>query len=333
MPTVRWGLLSTAHINRRLIPALRASRRGALVAVASRNQTSADAYAASWGIPRAFGSYQAMLESSEIDAVYIGLPNHLHCDWTIKALAAGKHVLCEKPFALSLAEVDRMVDAAIQSGRVLAEAFMYLHHPQMKTLGHWVHQGRIGEVAFVRAVFNFTLTDANNIRLRPETGGGALWDIGIYPVSCAQFLMGGPPVRVAAEQRTGETGVDVVFSGQMLYPNGGIAQISASFRSPFYSLVEVYGSLGRLTLNRPFVLGSDGVQRQLLFHPNEGPPQPISFPDPELYSCEIEDFHDAVLDGAPPYLSLAETRDHIATVLALYEAARMSGHRSKRIDE
>ncbi len=322
MPPIRWGLLSTAHINRRLIPAIRASRRGELVAVASRNQASADAYAAHWGIPRAFGSYQALLDSTAIDAVYISLPNHLHSEWAIKALASGKHVLCEKPFALSLEEADRMIAAAAGSGCVLAEAFMYRHHPQMKALGEWVREGRIGEVALVRAVFNFTLTDAGNIRLQPETGGGALWDIGIYPVSFAQYVMGGPPVRVTAEQRRGETGVDVGFAGQMAYANGGIAQISASFRSPFYSLAEVYGSLGRLTLNRPFVLGSDGVERQLLFHPNEGPPQSIPFPDRELYSCEIEDFHDAILTGAAPYLSLAETRNHVATVLALYQAAR-----------
>jgi predicted dehydrogenase len=325
MPPVRWGLLSTAHINRRLIPALQASPRAELVAVASRSQATAAAYAAHWGIPRAFGSYQALLDSAAIDAVYISLPNHLHSEWAIKALTSGKHVLCEKPFALSLEETDRMIDAAARSGCVLAEAFMYRHHPQMKALGRWLREGRLGEVSLVRAVFNFTLTDAHNIRLRPETGGGALWDIGVYPLSFAQFVMGGPPVRVAAEQRLGETGVDVVFAGQMVYANGGIAQISASFNSPFYSLAEVYGSLGRLTLNRPFVLGADGTQRQLLFHPNEGPPQPIPFVDRELYGCEIEDFHDAILAGAAPYLSLAETRNHIATVLALYRAARGEG--------
>lgn len=322
MPPVRWGLLSTAHINRRLIPAIRASQRGQLVAVASRSQADADAYAARWDIPRAFGAYEAMLASDAIDAVYISLPNHLHCEWTLRALAHGKHVLCEKPFALTLDEVDRMIDASASAGRVLAEAFMYRHHPQMKALGEWVREGRIGEVALASSVFSFILNDAANIRLRPETGGGALWDIGVYPVSFAQYVMGGPPLRVMAEQRLGETGVDMVFAGQMVYANGAIAQISASFRSTFYSFAEVFGSEGRLTLNRPFVLGSDGTQRQLLFHPNDGPAQPIPFPDPELYSCEIEDFHDAILTGAPPYLSLAETRDHIRTVLALYEAAR-----------
>lgn len=321
MPPVRWGLLSTAHINRRLIPAIRASQRGQLAAVASRSQAAAGAYAAQWQIPLAFGSYEAMLASDSIDAVYISLPNHLHCPWTIRALEHGKHVLCEKPFALTLAEVDQMIAASSRSGRVLAEAFMYRHHPQMKVLGEWVRGGRIGELALVRSTFSFTLSDQADIRMRPETGGGALWDLGVYPVSFAQYVMGGPPVRVTAEQRLGETGVDEDLSGQMLYANGAVAQIACSFRTPFHSSAEVVGADGRLTLNRPFVLGNDGTQRQLLFHPPEGEPQPIPFPDPELYSGEVEDLHDAILTGAAPYLSLTETRDHVRTVLALYEAA------------
>lgn len=322
MSTVRWGLLSTAHINRRLIPAIRASERGELVAVASRDQATADAYADKWDIPQRFGSYEAMLASGQIDAIYISLPNHMHAKWTIRALEHGIHVLCEKPFALTLEEVDRMIDASRRTGRVLAEAFMYRHHPQMKIMGEWVHSGRIGEVALVRGMFNFNLTDRPNIRLMPETGGGALWDIGVYPVSFAQYIMGGPPTRVAGEQWLGETGVDEVFSGQMFYANGAVAQIACSFRTPFHTSAEIIGTQGHLTLNRPFIFGNDGAPRQLLFHPPDGAPQPIPVPDRELYIGEVEDMHAAILDGAPTYLTLAETRNHVRTVLTLYEAAR-----------
>ena len=220
--SVRWGLLSTANINRRLIPAIRASARGQLVAVASRSQASASAYAAKWEIPRAFDSYEAMLASDEIDAVYIGLPNHLHAEWTVRALEQGKHVLCEKPFAITLADVDHMIAAAQNAGRVLAEAFMYRHHPQIKLVGEWVHGGRLGEITVVRGAFSFTLSDPENIRLNPDTGGGCLWDVGVYPLSFAQFVMGGPPKRVWGEQRLGETGVDVVFAGQMAYGGGAV---------------------------------------------------------------------------------------------------------------
>ncbi|NTV37777.1 MAG: Gfo/Idh/MocA family oxidoreductase [Anaerolineales bacterium] len=145
MNKVRWGILSTARINRRLIPAIRASRRGVVVAVASRDEARSKAYAAEWEIPQYFGSYEAMLDSGEIDAVYIGLPNHLHAEWTIKAMQAGLHVLCEKPFATSLQEVDAMIAASQQTGRVLAEAFMYIHHPQTKIVREWVRSGKLGE--------------------------------------------------------------------------------------------------------------------------------------------------------------------------------------------
>ncbi len=156
---VRWGLLSTANINHRLIPAIRASKRGELVAVASRSLPAAEKYAAKWNIPLAFGSYQEMLDSGKIDVVYISLPNHLHAEWSIRALQAGVHVLCEKPFAITLEQVDQMIETSRQTGRVLAEAFMYRHHPQTKIVGEWVHSGRLGEISLVSGVFNFKIKE------------------------------------------------------------------------------------------------------------------------------------------------------------------------------
>ena len=321
MSKIRWGLLSTANINRRLIPAIRESARGELVAVASRSQESAEKYAAEWDIPQAFGSYEAMLASDAVDAVYIGLPNHLHAEWSIKAMQQGKHVLCEKPFALTLDEVDEMTAVSQQTGCVLTEAFMYRHHPQTKIVGEMIANGRLGHITVVRGVFNFAFATRDNIRLVPEWGGGCLWDVGVYPLSFAQYVMGGPPQQVFGTQWLGESGVDEVFSGQMVYADGRMAQISASFCTPFRTEVEILGTEGRLVLNRPFTGHNDG-DRQLMFYPKDGEPEEIEVPEKELYLGEVEDLHAAVLDGQTQYLSLEETRNHVKTVLALYESAQ-----------
>jgi predicted dehydrogenase len=316
---VRWGLLSTANINRRLIPAIRESRRGQLVAVASRTPEKAEAYAQEWQIPLAFGTYQEMLDSGEVDAVYISLPNHLHAGWSIKAMRAGLHVLCEKPFALTLEEVDAMIAAHRETGRVLAEAFMYRHHPQTKLAGEWVRSGKLGEISLVRSAFDFSFSSRDNVRLVPEWGGGCLWDVGVYPLSFAQYIMGGPPDWVSGSQWLGPSGVDETFAGQMVYHGNRIAQVSAAFRTPFHTFAEVVGTLGRLHLTMPFVSANDSV---MTFFPAGGEPQVIPVPEQYLYLGEVEDMHAAILDGAPTYLTLQETRDHVRTVLALYQSAR-----------
>ncbi len=321
MDKVRWGLLSTANINRRLIPAIRASARGELVAVASRSQSAADAYAAEWGIPLAFGSYEALLASGAVDAVYIGLPNHLHTEWTVRALAAGLHVLCEKPFALSLAEVDRMIAAAQDNGRALAEAFMYRHHPQTKLAGEFVRAGRLGRVHLLRGVFTFRMGSRDNVRLRPEWGGGSLWDVGVYPLSLAQFLMGGPPEWVFGDQWLGPSGVDEAFTGTLHYANGAMAQISSGFAVPYYNHFDALGDNGRLLFTRPFT-GLESDDRRLTYYDSDHAAHELPVPEMELYAGEVEDMHDAILNGRPTYVTLAETRDHVRTVLALYESAR-----------
>ena len=321
MSVVRWGLLSTANINRRLIPAIRASAQGELVTVASRRQADADAYAAEWGIPQAFGSYEALLASSAVDALYIGLPNHLHAEWTVRALEHGLHVLCEKPFAVSLSEVDRMLDAARDSGRVLAEAFMYRHHPQTKIAGDWVRGGRLGEISVMRGVFNFAMGNRDNIRLVPEWGGGSLWDVGVYPLSLAQYFMGGPPLWVHGDQWVGPSGVDESFIGALHYGNGAMAQISSAFRTPWYTHFDVMGTEGRLVMTRPFT-GTEGEERRLTFVGVDDAALELAVPEQELYAGEVEDMNDAILTGRPPYIGLNETRDHVRTVLALYRSAQ-----------
>ncbi len=323
MDKVRWGLLSTANINRRVIPAIRMAARGELTAVASRSQAAADAYAAKWEIPQAFGSYEAMLQSDVIDAVYISLPNHLHAQWSIYAMQQGKHVLCEKPFALSLEEVDEVTAVAQQTGMIIAEAFMYRHHPQTKIVGEWVRNGRLGDIILVRSTFQFPLSNPDNVRLVPEYGGGSLWDVGVYPVSFAQYVMGGPPQWVLGDQWLGRNGAEESFNGQLHYGETGsglAAQISSSLRAPYYTWAEILGTKGRLTLSRPFT-NLEHDSRQLLFHHPDDSVEEIPVPEKELYLGEIEDMQAAILDNQTPYLSLTETRNHVKTILALYASA------------
>ncbi len=321
MNKVRWGLVSTANINEMLIPAIRASERGELTAVASRSQESASAYAAKWDIPHAFASYEAMLASDTIDAVYISLPNHMHVDLSIRAMELGKHVLCEKPFALTVEDVDRAAAVSKETGMALAEAFMYRHHPQTKIAGDFLRSGNLGEIGVVRGVFSFKLDDKSNVRLAPEMGGGSVWDIGCYPISIAQYFMGGPPQWVFADQVFGETGAEETMVGQMHYGDDRMAQFTSSFRSPFNTNVEVMGTKGQLILSEPFRI--DMGDPRLLFCPKGEDPVEIEVPSKALYLGEVEDMHAAILDGADTYLTLDETRNHIRTILALIKSAEL----------
>jgi predicted dehydrogenase len=231
----------------------------------------------------------------------------------------GIHVLCEKPLALSISEVDAMSSTSQKTGMRLAEAFMYRHHPQTKKAGELVRARKLGSISMVRGAFDFAFESRQNIRLVPEWGGGCLWDVGVYPISFAQFIMGGPPVWVTGAQYLGETGVDEIFIGQMGYPGSRYSQISAAFRTPFHTFFEIIGTLGRLHISMPYVGLNQGEMR--LF-PKNGESELITVPEKNLYLGEIEDMHASILDNMPNYLSLSESRNHIKTVLALYKSAR-----------
>jgi hypothetical protein len=202
MPRLRWGLLSTARINRAVIPAIRGSARSELTAVASRTLDRAREYAAEWRIPRAIGSYEALVDDPDVDVLYIPLPNHLHVEWTVKALEAGKHVLCEKPLALSVEDVDRIAGACRRTGKAAAEAFMYRHHPLTAAAQAFAAGGRLGAINSYRGAFTFLLTREGDVRLDPAMGGGSLWDVGCYPVSYANLIAGAARwIRLAARVR------------------------------------------------------------------------------------------------------------------------------------
>lgn len=321
MNNVRWGILSTARINRRVIPMIHISRRGKLTAVASRDLDKGKAYAAQWNIPLTFGSYEEMLASDEIDAVYISLPNHLHCEWSIRAMQAGKHVLCEKPLAISVEDAVKMIRTSRETGTKLAEAFMYRHHPQTKLIGEWIHQGKLGEITLVQGMFSFIMQNRDtNVRMVADYGGGALWDIGIYPMSFSQYIFGRAPQTVSAVQWIGGSGVDESFAAQMDYGNGQTAQIGCSFRVPFATSVVIHGTQGRFEVTRPFTLTNEKGS-QLLFTPVDGATQKVSVKKIDAYLGEIEDMQDAILEGKPNLIPLEESLDHIRTARALYTSA------------
>lgn len=315
---LNWGLLSTARINRALIPPLRASRRNQLAAVASRTQESADKYAREWKIPRAHNSYEALLADPNIDVIYNPLPNHLHAEWTIKAVEAGKHVLCEKPLALTVEEVDAVQTAARKHGRVVAEAFMYRHHPQTLKVQELVKDGSVGEIKMIRGSFTYVLSREGDVRLDPVMGGGSIWDVGCYPISYARSVLGANPLEVFGWQVTGPTGIDDTFLGQMRFDQDIFAQFDSSFVIPFHSFMEIIGSEGTLNIPRPFKPATD----EKIYLTRGDKTETIKIKGEELYIGEVEDMADAILLGREPRISLEDSRANVAVIVALLESAR-----------
>lgn len=316
---LNWGILGTARINRALIPPLGISPRNHLLGVASRDGEKAKAYAAERGIERTYAGYEAMLADPAIDVIYISLPNHLHVGWTLKAAAAGKHVLCEKPLALSPEEVDTVAAAAERHDVVIAEAFMYRHHPQTLRVVDLIRSGAIGEFQFVRGGFTFFLDRPGDIRLKPEMGGGSIWDVGCYPISFARTAAGGAaPTSVFGWQVPGPTGVDVSFFGQMRFAGGVHGQFDSGFRSALRMVMDFVGTDGRITLTNAFK--PDAHSRMYLWR-GQDEPEVLQFPDQELYLGEVEDMYDAAVNGKPQRISLGDTRNNIATIRALLESA------------
>ncbi len=315
---LRWGLLSTAKINQALIKPLRSSSRNRLTAVASRSQSTADAYAKENKIPRAFGSYEAMLSDPEIDVVYNSLPNHLHAEWTIKAVEAGKHVLCEKPLALSVDEVQAMADAARKQGKVVAEAFMYRHHPQTLKAKEIVNSGKLGDIKLVRGSFTIDFDRPDNYRLDPAMGGGSIWDVGCYPISYTRLMLGAEPLEVFGWQVTGKTGIDASFMGQMRFPNEVVAQFDCSFVIPYHTFMEVVGSQATLVIPKPFNPGLD----EKMYLTSAGNTETLKVKGESLYVGEVEDMADAILSGKPQRMSLDDSCANVAAMVALLESAR-----------
>ncbi|MEZ4622331.1 MAG: Gfo/Idh/MocA family oxidoreductase [Caldilineaceae bacterium] len=325
---VRWGLLSTANINKALIGPLQQSERSELVAVASRDAEKAQTYATAHKIPKAHGSYEALLNDPDIDAIYNPLPNLLHREWTVKAAEAGKHVLCEKPLVTTLADFDQVMAAADNNKVVIFEAFMYLHHPQTRQMLSLVRDGRLGNVQQINSWFHFYLApeNATNIRLNATLHGGSLWDVGVYPNSLALAVAqaagaGNAPTEVYASQITGESGVDVAMRAQLLFANGLVAQISSGFRTPFREGAQIIGDQAMLYVDEPWKPGLKGEASHCTLTTVKGDSTMITTPAIDPYLCEVHAMEAALLDGAEPVISLQQSRNFLRSVLAIYESA------------
>jgi len=316
MDTVKWGILSTADINRRVLPGATSSPQVELVAVGSRDQGKADAFAKRWEIPRAYGSYEELLEDPEVEALYIPLPNTLHVEWSIKALEAGKHVLCEKPFDRSPENVARAFDASERTGTLLTEAFMYRHSPQTKKLQELVAGGAIGELRLIRSCFSYSLYDTDNIRLRTEVDGGALMDVGCYCVSGSR-LLAGEPDRVQAEAWYGPTGTDWVFTGILHFPNDVLATFDCGTALPNRDELEAIGSEGSLFVDDPWHCRKPGIE---LRRDDSVERIEVELEDP--YKLEFENLGNAIRGEAELLLGRDDAIAQATAIQALHDDAR-----------
>ena len=313
---VNWAVLSTARINDKLLAGAAGVEGASVLAVASRDQARADEYARAHNIPRAFGSYEALLADPEVDVVYISLPNGMHVDWTRKALEAGKHVLCEKPLTRRPAEVTEIFDLADANGLQLSEAFMYRHNPQTIKLRELVQDGAIGDLRLIRGHFSFNSVPGDP-RLAPGMDGGGLMDVGCYPVSMARYLAG-EPERVSAEQLLGGDGVDVVLTGILRFAGGVLAQFDCGLAMPGRDGLEVVGSTGTLSVGDPWHIARPGIE---LRRDGSGEAEQISLPRTDSYMLEVLDLTEAIEGRHAPLLGRDDALGQARAIEALYRAA------------
>jgi xylose dehydrogenase (NAD/NADP) len=324
MKKLRWGILSTGNIARQFCTGVNRSHRCELASVASRSIDSARSFAIQFGIPAAHGDYAALLSDRAIDAVYVGLPNHMHHEWTLRCLAAGKHVLCEKPLASNAAQAREMFDAAATAGRLLVEAFMYRSHPLTHAVVEAVRSGKIGQLRLVRTSFCFAVKNTqNNIRFSTEMAGGGLMDVGCYCISLSRLLAGEEPNRMAASAHLHPSGVDDLAAATLGFPGGVLASFTCGMIAHADNTAHICGSDGFIEVPVPwkppatstFTI-SRGIPPRM-----DQPPSPAApgapAPPPrvtitiqtagELYGLEADDFAAAVLDGKMPAVSAADS--------------------------
>jgi predicted dehydrogenase len=323
---LRWGVLSTAKIGRtKVIPGIAKAPNCELVAIASRDHATAERVADGLGIPHAHGSYEALLADESVDAVYIPLPNHLHAEWAVKALEAGKHVLCEKPLALSAAEAERMAEVAERTGRGLMEAFMYRLHPSWIAVRALVASGRIGRLTAIQSWFSYFNDDPQNIRNILDVGGGALYDIGCYNVNLSRMLFDAEPDRVEAIQvRDPIGGTDAVTAGLLGFGDR-VSTFTCSTRAEADQRVDIYGTEGRISLEIPFNIPPDRPTRVFVTAGGDPPVAPatetLTFAPADPYTVEAEAFAAAVLEGRPVPVAPTDAIANLRVIERLHAAA------------
>jgi D-xylose 1-dehydrogenase (NADP+, D-xylono-1,5-lactone-forming) len=306
---VRWGILGTGDINDRFLPGARLTDAVDIVAVGSRTAKRAAAFAERHDITQAHGTYEELLADPDVEAIYNALPNSLHHQWTLRSLAAGKHVLCEKPYTRHPAEVDEAFDAAERAGLVLSEAFMWRHHPQARHLVESLPA--IGALQAIRATFGYVQEGAEDVRLRPDLDGGSLMDVGCYCVSGSRLVAGEEPDVAYGVASPGPTGVDVRFTGLLHFPSGLVAEFSSGFTSTHHTL-EAIGAGGSLMLtnpwqSRPVSIVRDGVETPLVAE--------------NAYRLELEDVSRAIRGEGAPLLGRADAMGQARALDGLLRSA------------
>ena len=313
---VRWAVLSTALINTKLLGGAALSGEVDVVAIGSRDRARAERAAQRWGIPRAHGTYEEVLADPEVEAVYIPVPNGLHHTWTMRALEAGKHVLCEKPYSRHPQDVRDAFDLADRRGLVLSEAFMYRYNPQIVRLAQLVADGAVGELRQIVSSFSWPTDAPGDVRLDAALDGGSLMDVGVYCVHVSR-LLAGEPRRVTALAVTGPTGVDVALNGSMAFDHGVLSLFDCGFHLPDRSHLEVVGTRGTLTVSDPWHCYRPGLTLAVA----DEEPRHLTVPVADSYRLELEEFGKAVHGEPNVLLGRADAEAQADTVRALYESA------------
>ena len=324
MEKIRFGILSTAKIGvEKVIPAMQLGELTEVVAIASRDQQQASSAASKLGIERAHGSYEGLVEDPTVDAVYIPLPNHLHVPWSIKSLAAGKHVLCEKPIALSVAEARQLEVAAGKTPQLkVMEAFMYRHHPQWLTTCRIVAEGGIGELRAIHSIFSYFNDDPTNIRNQAGIGGGGLMDIGCYCISLARLLFADEPTRVCSLiEFDPNKQVDRLSSGILEFP-GGHATFTCSTQLVPYQRAQILGTTGRIEIEIPFNAPPDQPCR--IWHTRDGSTEEIMLPACDQYTIQGDLFARAILDDNPTPTPISDAVSNMQVIEALLESSKQN---------
>jgi predicted dehydrogenase len=319
---IRWGILSTANIGRKaVIPGLRRSESGEVAAISSRDGGRAQEVADQLGIPKAYGSYEELLADPDIDAVYIPLPNHLHVPWSIRALDAGKHVLCEKPIGLNAKEAEELLERSRALPRLkVMEAFMYRHHPQWRRARELVRGGALGRLQTVHSIFSYYKTDAHDIRNRSDIGGGGMLDIGCYCSSLSRLLWDAEPLRVLGLVELDPLlGIDRLASAVLEFPEGSATFTCATQLSP-YQRVQAFGDRGRLEIVRPFNAPPDADMRLAL--ERDGDVEEIDIPAADQYAIQGDLFARAILDDTPVPTPLEDAVANMRVIDAVFESGR-----------
>jgi predicted dehydrogenase len=334
---LRWGILGTGNIARQFAAGMKSARRGRITAVGSRTPASADAFARAHGIESRH-DYAGLISDSNVDAIYLSLPNSLHHEWTIKALRAGKHVLCEKPFALNGSQSQEMFDVAEKAGHVLVEAFMYRSHPYIRGVEEAIRAGAVGELRMIRTSFCYrTSKIAGNVRFDRQLGGGALMDVGCYCINFSRHFAGAEPVSIQAAARFHESGVDEMTSATMQFASGAIASFNCGMSVQADNTGAICGTDGYIEVPVPwkptlgkggYIIGRSTPPRQDQANSSAPAPPPRQLfavdADQDLYALEADDFAAVVLDGKTPAITRADT---IGNMRVLDEIRRQIGLR------